>query len=56
MHSQTFHDLVFSASSNEISLLAKCYACHVSSLACILVEALPHWPYVLDIITRLCKS
>ncbi|KAI4731286.1 hypothetical protein E4T49_00889 [Aureobasidium sp. EXF-10728] len=40
-------------SEANICLWASCYHCRISSLSQALIDALPQWPYVLEIITRL---
>ncbi|KAI5211868.1 hypothetical protein AUEXF2481DRAFT_26781 [Aureobasidium subglaciale EXF-2481] len=51
---KSLHDIVNQTSEADICLWASCYKCRVSSLSQALIDALPQWPYVLEIITRLC--
>ena len=42
---------------DDICLWARCFSCQIPILAQILVDALPHWPYVFGLVTRLaCAS
>lgn len=50
---QSLHDIVSQTSEANICLWASCYHCRISSLSQALIDALPQWPYVLEIITRL---
>ncbi|KAI5201366.1 hypothetical protein E4T39_05197 [Aureobasidium subglaciale] len=51
---KSLHDIVNQTSEADIILWASCYKCRVSVLSQALIDALPQWPYVLEIITRLC--
>ncbi|KAI4746403.1 hypothetical protein E4T50_03294 [Aureobasidium sp. EXF-12298] len=50
---KSLHDIVSHTSEANICLWASCYHCRISSLSQALIDALPQWPYVLEIITRL---
>ncbi|KAH0029520.1 hypothetical protein KCU78_g3325, partial [Aureobasidium melanogenum] len=50
---KSLYDIVSQTSEANICLWASCYHCRISSLSQALIDALPQWPYVLEIITRL---
>ncbi|KAK6003096.1 hypothetical protein QM012_000941 [Aureobasidium pullulans] len=50
---KSLHDIVLQTSEANICLWASCYHCRITSLSQALIDALPQWPYVLEIITRL---
>lgn len=51
---QTLYDIVSRSSEAELCFWATSYPCRVQPLARVLIDALPHWPYVLDLTIRLC--